>query len=212
LLPSPPLLLITDRAQARRPLADVVTRACTAGCRWISLREKDLAPDAQIALADSLKPIAQRYGACLSLHGAAATARAAGLDAVHLPGGGDWAGARALLGPHALIGVSIHSAAEASRLDTAVDYAVAGPVFETASKPGYGPTLGAAGLAALCAVSTVPIVAIGGIEPETVRDIMDSGAAGIAVMGSVMRAAEPGGVIKQLLAELATARVPQRAG
>jgi thiamine-phosphate pyrophosphorylase len=40
-LPDPPLLLITDRRQARHPLAEVVTAALKAGCRWVSVREKD---------------------------------------------------------------------------------------------------------------------------------------------------------------------------
>jgi thiamine-phosphate pyrophosphorylase len=181
-----------------------VAQACAAGCRWVSLREKDLPAPEQVALAQRLKPIAQRYGAKLSLHGEAALADAAGLDAVHLSAGSDWAAARKLLGLHALIGISIHATAEAARLDAAVDHAIAGPVFETASKPGYGPTLGTAGIATLCAASPVPIIAIGGIEADMARDIMRSGAAGIAVMGSVMRAADPGAVVKQLLAVLAT--------
>src|SRR5579862_4562087 len=46
-LPDPALLVVTDRRQARRPLAEVVGAALTAGCRWISLREKDLPDDEQ---------------------------------------------------------------------------------------------------------------------------------------------------------------------
>jgi len=210
-LPFPPLLLVTDRAQARLPLQEIVEQACAAGCRWVSLREKDLSAADQVALAQELKPIAQRYGARLSLHGEAALAHAAGLEAVHLSSGGDGAAARELLGPHALIGISIHSPAEAARLDASVDYAIAGPVFETASKPGYGPTLRTDGLAALCAASPGPIFAIGGVESDTVRNVMGSDAAGIAIMGSVMRAADPGAVIKQLLANLTAVREPQRA-
>ena len=41
-LPDPPLLLVTDRAQARRALAEVVAAVFAGGCRWVSLREKDL--------------------------------------------------------------------------------------------------------------------------------------------------------------------------
>jgi len=212
-VPFPPLLLVTDRRQARLPLENLVERACAGGCRWVSLREKDLPADAQIALARSLAQIAQRYGARLSLHGDAALARAAGLDGVHLSAHGDAAAARASLGPHALIGISIHSAAEAATLDPAViDYAVAGPAFATASKPGYGPPLGPDGLAAICRAAPVPVVAIGGIEADNVSAIIAAGAAGIAVMGSVMRADDPGSVMEDLLAALATLRlIRQRA-
>jgi thiamine-phosphate pyrophosphorylase len=211
-LPDPPLLLVTDRTQARVPLADVVAAACAGGCRWVSVREKDLAADAQVALARTLRAITQRFGARLTLHGDAALARAAGLDGVHLPANGEPAAARAALGPGALIGMSVHGAAEAAALDPAlVDYAVAGPVFLTASKPGYGPALGAAGLAAIRRTAPVPVVAIGGIEAHNVPDVMAAGIAGVAVMGSVMRAAEPGAVIKQMLGELVVARESRRA-
>lgn len=205
-LPDPPLLLVTDRKQARVALVELVDRAGAAGCRWFSLREKDLPAGEQIALALALKPVAQRYGARLTLHGDAALAKQAGLDGVHLPAAGDPAAARALLGTQALVGVSVHGAAEAQALDVAVDYAIAGPAYETASKPGYGPAMGAAGVAALCRASGVPILAIGGIVPSVVAHLMLAGAAGIAVMGAVMRTREPGAEVGHLLAALADGR------
>jgi thiamine-phosphate pyrophosphorylase len=202
-LPDPPLLLVTDRRQTRLPLEEVVERACAGGCRWVSLREKDLPADAQVALARSLMPIARRYGARLTLHGDAALARAAGLDGVHLSAHGDAAAARAMLGPHTLVGISIHGAVEAAALDPAVvDYAVAGPAFPTASKPGYGPALGPDGLAAICRASKVPVVAIGGVDADNVAAVVAAGAAGVAVMGTVMRADDPRGAIEDLLAAL----------
>src|SRR5439155_6162438 len=84
-LPDPPLLLVTDRRQARRPLAEVVGAALAAGCRWVSLREKDLAEDDQIGLARTLLPMARRHGARLTVHGEAALANTCGADGVHLP-------------------------------------------------------------------------------------------------------------------------------
>jgi thiamine-phosphate pyrophosphorylase len=199
-LPFPPLLLVTDRRQARLPLEEIVASACAGGCRWLSLREKDLPADAQVTLAQSLMPIARRFGARLTLHGDAELARAAGLAGVHLSARGDAAAARAKLGPHALVGISIHSAAEAAMLDPEVlDYAIAGPAYLTASKPGYGPALGPDGLDAICRAAPVPVVAIGGIEAKNAAAVMAAGAAGIAVMGSVMRADAPGKVIMDLL-------------
>jgi thiamine-phosphate pyrophosphorylase len=212
-LPDPPLLLVTDRTQARMPLEDVVGAACAGGCRWVSVREKDLPAGAQIALAASLRPTVLRFGARLSLHGDAAVARAAGLDGVHLAAQGDPAAARAILGPRALIGLSAHSVAEAATLDPALlDYAIAGPAFATASKPGYGPALGPEGLAAICRATAVPVLAIGGIAADNVAAVIAAGVAGIAVMGSVMRAAAPRMAIEELLAALlAAAREPRRA-
>jgi thiamine-phosphate pyrophosphorylase len=202
-IPQPPLLLVTDRSQARLSLENTIERACAGGCRWVSLREKDLPADELIALALSIAPIAQRYGARLTLHGDADHARTAGVDGVHLSAAGDAVTARATLDPHALVGISIHRVAEGAALDPrTIDYAIAGPAFLTASKPGYGPALGRDGLAAICLAAPVPVVAIGGIEVENVGDVIKSGVAGIAVMGSVMRSAEPDKTIKDLLAAL----------
>ena len=202
-LPAPPLLLVTDRSQARLPLADIVAHACAGGCRWVSVREKDLPAGEQIALARKLAPIAQRYSARLTLHGDHDLARTAGVDGVHLSATGNAAVARATLGPRGLVGISVHSAAEAAALDPrTVDYAIAGPAYLTASKPGYGPALGADGFAAICQATPVPVLAIGGIEAEKIGEVIKAGVAGVAVMGSVMRSAEPENTIKDLLGAL----------
>ena len=205
-LPDPPLLLVTDRRQAGRPLAEVIAPACAAGCRWISLREKDLPATEQIALARALLPIARQWGALLMLHGTTEMARAAGVDGVHLAAGSDTAEARAILGS-GLVGASVHTIQEAAVLAPPdVDYALAGPAYETASKPGYGPALGAAGIAAIVRASRVPVLAIGGIAFTSVRELIQAGAGGIAVMGSVMRAPSVATEAMRLLAALADAR------
>jgi thiamine-phosphate pyrophosphorylase len=191
-VPDPPLLIVTDRRQARRPLPDVVAAALKAGCRWISVREKDLPADEQVLLARSLISITRQQGAKLTVHGDATLAAAAGADGVHLPAGSDPAAARALLGRQKLIGVSIHTVTEAENIDpSSVDYVLAGPAFETASKPGYGPELGRKGLAAIARATSVPVLAIGGINTARVADLIAGGAAGVGVMGSVMRSADP---------------------
>jgi len=202
-LPDPPLLLVTDRRQARRPLAEIVGAALGAGCRWISLREKDLPEDEQVPLARLLLPMIRRHGARLSIHGAAALAKLAGVDGVHLPSGADAAAARAELDPKKLIGVSIHTVTEAEAIDPAVvDYALAGPAFETVSKPGYGPEIGRKGLAEMARAVRVPLLAIGGINTLRVAEVIAAGCAGVAVMGGVMRAADPGLEVGALVATL----------
>ena len=202
-LPNPPLLVVTDRRQARLPLAAVVAAVLGAGCRWVSLREKDLPEDEQIILARQLLPRTRTAGARLLLHGEARLADHAGTDGVHLPSGSDPAAARALLGPQKLIGVSIHTVPEAETIDPAhVDYALAGPAFETASKPGYGPEIGRRGLADIVRTARVPVLAIGGINAARVAELIAGGAAGIAAMGGVMRSANPGREVSGLLATL----------
>src|SRR5580700_5230250 len=193
-LPDPPLLLVTDRHQARLPLTEVVTAALVAGCRWVSMREKDLSADDQIALARTLLPAARRHGARLTVHGDAALAKAWGADK--------------------LIGVSIHTVTEAEAIDPGtVVYAIAGPAFETASKPGYGPEIGRKGLAEIARAARVPLLAIGGINTLRIAEVIAAGCAGVAVMGGVMRAVDPGLEVGALVATLqgsASIRAPGR--
>jgi Thiamine monophosphate synthase len=111
-LPAPPVLLITDRKQARRPLEEVVAGALRGGCRWISLREKDLPDEDQAALALRLVRLAAPFGARLMLHGDPRIARETNLFGVHLAAGGDVRAARAALGSAACVSASAHSVDE----------------------------------------------------------------------------------------------------
>ena len=211
-LPNPPLLVVTDRRQARRGLPEIVGAALDAGCRWISLREKDLPDDEQVPLARLLLPLTRRHGAALTVHGEALLAKLAGADGVHLPSGADPFAARALLGREKLVGVSIHTVTEAEAIDPAtVDYALAGPAFETVSKPGYGPEIGRKGLAEMARACRVPLLAIGGINTLRVAEVLAAGCAGVAVMGGVMRAADPGNEVGALVATLQGSAAASRA-
>jgi len=206
-VPRPPLLLVTDRRQARRPLQDIIAAALGAGCRWVSLREKDLPADEQILLARGLLPIVHAHHGRLILHGEASLARDAGTDGVHLPSGRNAVAARQVIGAEKILGVSIHTVTEAEQLDPAcVDYALAGPAFETVSKPGYGPEIGRKGLADIAQAAHVPVLAIGGINAARIAELLAGGAAGIAVMGGVMRAFDPACEMAALIAALEGAR------
>jgi thiamine-phosphate pyrophosphorylase len=199
-LPQPPLLLGTDRSQAKSDLVEIVAAAFAGGCRWVSLREKDLPAAEQQALLVQLIAAAKPFNAKVTLHGDPAIAKAAGAHGAHIEAGGDVAAARALLGKDALIGLSVHSADEARAADSAiVDYLVAGPAFLTESKPGYGPQLVPDGLRAMVAATRIPVVAIGGIFPHNAHECLDAGAAGIAVMGGVMKAVDPKAEISGLV-------------
>lgn len=202
-LPAPPLLLVTDRRQARLPLTEIIERACEAGCRWISLREKDLSQQAQLAMFGSLRATVQKYCVRATIHGSAEFAKSAASAGVHLAAGSNPTAARGTLGREALIGLSVHGPAELDNVTAGtIDYVVAGPAYETLSKPGYGPALGPKGIAAIVAVSDVPVIAIGGVVPQNASRLITAGARGVAVMGSVMRSAAPEQEILQLLEAL----------
>ena len=198
-LPIPPLLVVSDRHQARRPLEEVAEAVFAGGCRWFSLREKDLAPEERRALLAALVAAGRRFGALVTAHEDIEAVAATGADGVHLPSGGSPVAAHARL-PGALIGASAHSADEAAALlGAGADYVTVSPVFLTASKPGYGPALGVEGLARIVAEAPGPVVALGGITPANAGLCLSAGARGFAVMGEIMRAADPQAIVESTL-------------
>ena len=179
------------------PLAEIAARLFAGGCRWLSLREKDLTAAERLALMRRLVTLGQSFEACIMVHDDVAGAAEAGAAGVHLPASGDVATARRVLGSSALIGQSAHNADEVVRAaDAGADYVTLSPIFVTRSKPGYGPALGPALLAR---VWPVPVIALGGIEPGNAHDCMASGAAGVAIMGGAMRATDPQAFMADLL-------------
>lgn len=203
-LPVPPLLVISDRRQACRPLEEVAEAIFAGGCRWLSLREKDLPATERRALLSALVGLGRRWGATVTIHEDVGAAVMAGAAGAHLPSGGSPKAARARL-PGGLIGASAHSSEEASALlGSGADYVTLSPVFLTASKPGYGPAIGLDGLARLVARISAPVIALGGINAANAPLCLSAGASGVAVMGEVMRATDPQAVVEAMLAAIFT--------
>jgi thiamine-phosphate pyrophosphorylase len=201
-LPEPPLLVISDRSQARRPVPEIAAAAFRAGCRWFSLREKDLSGVQRHALLAELVALGHRFGATVTAHDDIGAAIATGADGVHLPGGADPAAARARL-PRGLVGASAHSPAEAAVLLRAgADYVTLSPIFLTQSKPGYGPALGVDALRAAAIYG--PVIALAGIDETNAQACIAAGASGIAVMGGVMRSHDPEAAVRRLLGAIAS--------
>jgi thiamine-phosphate pyrophosphorylase len=203
-LPVPPLLVISDRHQARQPLGQVAEAVFAGGCRWFSLREKDLPPEERHVLLAALVAVGHRCGAVVTAHEDIEAVLAADADGLHLPSSGSPEAARARL-PGALIGASAHSADEAAALLRAgADYVTVSPVFLTASKPGYGPALGLTGLAHIVAGAPGPVVALGGITMQNAALCLKAGARGLAMMGEVMRSADPRAIVERVLSVMST--------
>lgn len=172
----PQLLVLTDRSQCAAALIDVVGAAVDAGARAVVLREKDLPETKRLRLAEHLTRILDPVDGLLIVAGRRG-------DAVHLAARDVFPTRR----PE-LVGRSCHSSEEVAAASAeGCDYVTVSPMFATASKPGYGPGLGLAGLAALTAEATPPTYALGGVHPPDVADCVAAGASGVAVMGPVMR-------------------------
>jgi thiamine-phosphate pyrophosphorylase len=202
-LPSP-LLVVTDRHLARRSLEDIMREAIAGGARWFWLRDRDLEPAERKALAFRLAGMVRRAGGRLSIGADIDLAADAGTGAVHVREIADIARARQTLGSAGLIGFSAHSVADAANAKRAgADYVTLSPIHETASKPGYGPALGTSAIEQ-AARTGIAIVALGGIDAPNAAAVRAAGAAGIAVMGGVMRSENPQRAIEALFAAFCT--------
>jgi len=166
----PGLIVFTDRRLAERPLEEVIAGAIDGGARVVVLREPDLPPRRRLKLAASLRSALDGVGGRLLLEEDTALRKCHGLD-------------------------ELIAAAQ-----DGAEFATLSPIYPTRSKPGQLP-LGLAALARMAIAVPIPVYALGGIDgPARARDCLDEGAAGVAVMGAVMRADDPARVVKELLA------------
>ena len=195
-LPRPPVLVITDRRQTSQPLEDFAAALFAGGCRWLSIREKDLPAAERLALTGRLVRLAARWQATVTVHGDLAAAAVA--DGLHLPRGGDIPAARAALGPRALIGVSAHNPVEAAAAADA-DYVTLSPIFPSLSKPGHGAEPNLAALRSVSEAVAVPVLALGGVTADRVEACRRAGAAGVAVIGAVAHAEDPARAVGALI-------------
>ena len=198
------LLVISDRRLAGVALPALAVALAAAGCPWFMIREKDLDRAALISLVRAVKEALGDRPMALSVNGAPEVVRETGVTGLHLAARCDAAEARAELGAGALIGQSVHDAEELRRaIAGGVDYVLASPVFSPLSKGDARATLGQEGLAALAGDSPVPVVALAGINAGNAARCLTAGAAGVAVLGSVMAADAPAEACRALLDALA---------
>ena len=163
-----------------------IARRFAEGITMVQLREKDLSVRDQLALALRIRALPNPHGAKILINDRLDVALAAGLDGVHLRGDAPSPSAlRAGLPAGFLMGVSCHSLADVQRAGSA-DFVVLGPVFESLSKPGYGPVIGLEGLRA--ASKSRPVYALGGVTHVNAQACMDAGAAGVAAITWFQRA------------------------
>lgn len=188
------LMLVTDRDMAGdRPLDDIVLAAVRGGVTSVQLREKTAGTRAFVDYARSLAERLAPLGVPLVINDRIDVALAAGIPNVHV-GQSDMrpADVRRLMGATATIGLSITAAAEMRGEDLgAVDYLGVGPVYPTGSKADAAPALGLDGLAAIKAMTHLPVIAIGGIGLANAAAVRATGVEGVAVVSAVMVAADP---------------------
>ena len=203
------LMLVTDAAMSRpRGLIATVLAAVAGGVTVVQLRDKQASDSELIATARALRHALAATGVPLIVNDRPDVTRAAGLAGVHIgQDDGDPAKARALLGPDALIGLSVTRAEEIATVDPAiVDYVGLGPVFSTATKADAAPALGLDGMRAIGRRLPLPFVAIGGIDAGNAAAVIAAGAAGLAVVSAISAADDPRAAAAELRRAIDRAR------
>lgn len=195
------LYLVTDRELCLgRPVERIVEAALRGGVSCVQLREKSLPTGAFVELARAIKSILEPGGVPLIINDRIDVALAAGADGVHL-GQSDLSclDARKLLGPGAIIGLSVESMDQA--LDAEVrdaDYLGVSPIFATPTKPDIRTAWGLDGLRRLRSRSSHVLIAIGGINPSNAAQVLEAGADGLAVVSAICSAPDPENAARRL--------------
>ncbi len=195
-LPSPPVQLITGAWRDHADLEARVAAALRGGIRWVQLRAKERSAAEIYEAACLLAPLVRGEGGLFVVNDRVDVAMTAGAGGVHLPENGMRASdARALLGAQAWIARSLHSV-EAVRFAAAepIDAVQFGPVYDTASKRGFGAPQGTEALARAVEAareSGVPqVVAVGGITPARFGACFGAGAVAVSIIGAIWDAAD----------------------
>ena len=192
LLHSRTLALVTDLDMVPDwdDLARRIGAAVRGGVDLVQVRAKTLDMRERSQLASLLVGVAG-HGARVVVNGDPEAARKSGASGVHLPetgAGSSISEARALLGPDALIGKSVHSVAAAVQAEAdGANYIFFGTVFPSRSHRG-GPTCGVEGIAAGVNAVSVPVIGIGGITAGNCKSVIDAGAVGVAAIGAIIGA------------------------
>jgi thiamine-phosphate pyrophosphorylase len=198
------LIVVTDPDLARpRSVVDIVTAALAAGAPAVQLRAKAASARELLELGRAVLPAARERGALLFVNDRLDVALALGADGVHLGEDDVPVGAARHAAPDGfLVGASADDPEVARRLvDDGADYIGCGTVYATATKPDAGEVIGLEGLDRVARAVDVPVVGIGGITVERAQEVATrTRAAGVAVVGAVMRAADVEGTVRGLLA------------
>jgi thiamine-phosphate pyrophosphorylase len=198
------LYFVTDALDGGSRLRDLLRGALEGGVDMVQLRDKGAGDDDLLRAAELFRAACDEHDALFWLNDRADLAREAGADGVHV-GQDDEAveRLRAELGREALIGLSTHTPAQLdAALGSEADELSVGPVYPTPTKAGRP----AAGLdyvryAARRAAGR-PWFAIGGIDLDTIGDVVEAGAERVVVVRAIRDADDPRAAARRLRAAL----------
>lgn len=184
------LYVVTDEKIKRGVTHQQIAKmAVSGGADVIQLRDKGMTGRDLFVTACEIREITRSAGALFIVNDRIDIALASGADGVHL-GQDDLPvyEARKLAPDNFIIGISVGSVADAvSAAAGGADYVAVSPVFGTGTKPDAGHGHGTAIITAIREKISIPVIGIGGIKKENIREVILSGADGVAVISAVIR-------------------------
>lgn len=184
------LYLVTDRdLMSTGTLVEAVEAACAGGVTLVQLREKHVTREEYETIARDVKRICDAYDVPLIINDSPEVAVAVGAAGVHV-GQEDLEASRVrdIVGPDAIVGVSAASVAEARAAQAAsADYLGVGAITPTATKPEAG-VLTIDELREIVDCVDIPVVAIGGVNAQTIPSLAGLGLAGYSVVSAIIAA------------------------
>ena len=197
------LYAVTDRSWAkdREDFFRQIEAVMDGGAGIVQLREKNLDPGQLAEDARRFADLCRSRGVLGIINDDPDTALAVQADGVHV-GQSDMEACRArdLLGPGRIVGVSVHTVEQALRAQAAgADYLGVGAVFPTGTKADAAP-VSRETIRAITDAVEVPVVAIGGVNRENIRELKGLGLAGVAVVSALFARKDPRAAAEELLA------------
>jgi thiamine-phosphate pyrophosphorylase len=191
------LYLLADAGLAPpERLPHIVAAALRGGVTAVQLRAKEATTLELLELARTLNALCHEAGAPFIVNDRVDVALAAEADGAHVGHIGEEDlsphDARHLLGPHAIVGVSVGTPQEAHMATSqGASYVSAGPMFATSTKSNAGPAAGEALLRSIRAATRLPLVVIGGITAQRAAALYAAGADGVCVGAAIVRSPDP---------------------
>ncbi|MCP2519818.1 thiamine phosphate synthase [Candidatus Aminicenantes bacterium AC-335-K20] len=198
------LYFIADfETSKRRDLVWIVNEAVKGGATVVQLRAKSISTREFLDIGKKIHSFLKKKGIPFIINDRIDIALALDADGVHL-GQNDMPLqiARKILGKEKIIGISVNNIEEAVEAENnGADYLGVGPVFPTTTKPDIRAPLGIEGLKKIRKKVKIPIVAIGGINENNIREVCSIGVDGVAVISAIVLSSDPCQSARKLIKE-----------
>ncbi len=180
------ICFVTDQRNKSESASNITSMVLQSGITCVQYREKERTRRAIYEEALELRTLTNRYNSTLIINDYADIARAVDADGVHL-GQDDLSldKARSIMKDR-IVGISTHNLAQAKEAEAGgADYIGFGPVFHTTTKDA-GKPVGVQNLKVIKQSVTIPVIAIGGINPDNLKSVIDAGADAVAVATAIV--------------------------